>query len=801
MVGQMVKSLAEIMQSAHTEEEVKDIFQNFFEIQGAGFGAIDLHIQHIYFEAKIHNTNIFQMLAQLLLTIYRDQAKMDLPEYIGGFDKYKCGIVEFDDLWQKLTSYSDINWNQTPSSVDEKTIKLVEQFAASNLKLYEFGTDDKELKTVLHQIQNGRGLRGQLLQKKINSNNFVSVFMKWQRALENNIVDTDDQFSKKQGILPGDFYLADLLSEDNKSIPDLDKLKILRDGDKYVSNVKIDGSLFVKEYKIKNPDLHNQFWNKYRRPPKREYWNIISERRDLLVPQGIREFKGAFFTPAIWVEKSQEYLANVFGDDFANMYIWDCAAGTGNLLAGLPQERRNIFASTLDTPDVEIMKQNMNLFENQIFQFDFLNDDFKPVRNGGKLPDRLYDIIQDPEEQKKLIIYINPPYAEAGSGLGRKFKDGVSKHNQFADKCKAYIGKAVNEVFALFITRIYQELPHSILALFSTLKIVSAPNFTVFRNFFWAKYLGGFVVRANTFDNVKGKFPIGFTMWNLNTKQPITNINCDIIENDGTISGTKRFFAYNKGTKFLNDWLTIENTEHIQPKHQKLGWLIYTANDYTNNIYTNISSTKATSHKTNFEITNENLINTCIYLAVRLSIPADWLNDRDQFLFPTSIATNETDNLLETKQEFLYKNDADFKNNCLIFALFHTQNHISSKDGINHWIPFSEDSVGCNSASSSDFMYNFLKRRNIPDSLSPAALAVYNAGLALWRYYHTLGSNPNASLYDIKEFFKGRNDKGKMNNKSTDPEFNRLESELSNAMRDLASEIEPKIYEYGFLKK
>ena len=797
----MAKTLQEQMHNAHTEEEVKDIFQNFFEIQGAGFGAIDLHIQHIYFEAKYSNTNIFQMLAQLLLTIYRDQSKMDLPEYIGGFDKYKCGIVEFDDLWQKLTSYSDINWNQTPSSVDEKTIKLVEQFAASNLKLYEFGTDDKELKTVLHQIQNGRGLRGQLLQKKINSNNFVSVFMKWQRALENNIADIDDQFSKKQGILPGDFYLADLLSEDNKSIPDLDKLKILRDDDKYVSNVKIDGSLFVKEYKIKNPDLHNQFWNKYRRPPKREYWNIISERRDLLVPQGVREFKGAFFTPAIWVEKSQEYLANVFGDDFANMYIWDCAAGTGNLLAGLPQERRNIFASTLDTPDVEIMKQNMNLFENQVFQFDFLNDDFKPVRDGGKLPDRLYDIIQDPEEQKKLIIYINPPYAEAGSGLGRKFKDGVSKHNQFADKCKAYIGKAVNEVFALFITRIYQELPHSILTLFSTLKIVSAPNFTVFRNYFRAKYLGGFVVRANTFDNVKGHFPIGFTMWNLDTKQPITNINCDIIENDGTISGTKHFFAYNKGTRFLNDWLTSENTEYARSKHQKLGWLIYTANDYTNNIYTNISSTKATSHKTNFEITNENLINTCIYLAVRLSIPADWLNDRDQFLFPTSITTNETDNLLESKQKFLYKNDDDFKNNCLIFALFHTQNHISSKDGINHWLPFSEDFVGCKSASSSDFMYNFLKTRNIPESLSPAALAVYNAGLALWRYYHANGANPNASLYDIKEFFKGRNDKGKMNNRSTDPEFNRLESELSNAMRGLASEIEPKIYEYGFLKK
>lgn len=792
MVGHMAKSLAELMHNAHTEEEVKDIFQNFFEIQGAGFGAIDLHIQHIYFEAKYSNTNIFQMLAQLLLTIYRDQAKMDLPEYIGGFDKYKCGIVEFDDLWQKLTSYSDINWNQTPSSVDEKTIKLVEQFAASNLKLYEFGTDDKELKTVLHQIQNGRGLRGQLLQKKINSNNFVSVFMKWQRALENNIADIDDQFSKKQGILSGDFYLADLLSEDNKSIPDLDKLKILRDGDKYVSNVKIDGSLFVKEYKIKNPDLHNQFWNKYRRPPKREYWNIISERRDLLVPQGVREFKGAFFTPAIWVEKSQEYLANVFGDDFANMYIWDCAAGTGNLLAGLPQERRNIFASTLDTPDVEIMKQNMNLFENQVFQFDFLNDDLKPVRDGGKLPDALYDIIQDPEKQKRLIIYINPPYAE-GDTRFKTVRRGVAD-TKLHDKYLPLVGKAIMEVFIQFITRIYHELPYSTLALFSTLKIVSAPNFTLFRDFFRAKYMGGFAVRADTFDNVSGQFPIAFTMWNLNDKYPITNINCDVIENDGTISGTKRFFAYNTGSKFLNDWQTLWRN-----KHEKIAALGYVGNDFQNQGYVFLSTIGRGHHETNVSI--QNVLQTSIYFAVRHVIQATWLNDRDQFLFPTSKSTNETDNLLETKQEFLYESDEDFKNDCLIFTLFHKQNHISSNDGINHWIPFNEDAVGCKSAFDSDFMYKFLSERNIPESLSPAALAVYNAGLALWRYYHTKGANPNASLYDIKEFFKGRNDKGKMNNKSEDPEFNRLESELSNAMRDLASEIEPKIYEYGFLKK
>ncbi|WP_187150979.1 hypothetical protein [Treponema endosymbiont of Eucomonympha sp.] len=44
-----------------------------------------------------------------------------------------------------------------------------------------------------------------------------------------------------------------------------------------------------------------------------------------------------------------------------------------------------------------------------MFQFDFLNDSF------DKLTAELKKIIGDPEKRKKLIVYINPPYAEAGN--------------------------------------------------------------------------------------------------------------------------------------------------------------------------------------------------------------------------------------------------------------------------------------------------------------------------------------------------------------------------------------------------
>jgi hypothetical protein len=61
--------------------------------------------------------------------------------------------------------------------------------------------------------------------------------------------------------------------------------------------------------------------------------------------------------------------------------------------------------------------------------------------------------------------------------------------------------------------------------------------------------------------------------------------------------------------------------------------------------------------------------------------------------------------------------------------------------------------------------------------------------------------NVNASLYDIRAFFQGVNENGRMNNKSDDEEYNRLIGNLNESLKKLAKKIEPKVYEYGFLKK
>ncbi|MDE5815623.1 MAG: hypothetical protein K2H42_04975, partial [Alistipes sp.] len=69
-------------------------------------------------------------------------------------------------------------------------------------------------------------------------------------------------------------------------------------------------------------------------------------------------------------------------------------------------------------------------------------------------------------------------------------------------------------------------------------------------------------------------------------------------------------------------------------------------------------------------------------------------------------------------------------------------------------------------------------------------------------YYHSqAGANADASFYDIRLHFQGRNNKGRMNSDSTDTRYTELIGTLCKNLKVLANKIEPKVYEYGFLKQ
>ena len=794
-----------------TTEIIGNIDFSVFPSQGDLFGRIPL----LWAEAKTGNYDTTTMFVQLILTIGKARAfdKTLPPAFLGAFDFQKIAFVPYISI-QDIFYLNDFNWNVTPSNHETKEFQLIKERIEKTLKqnahIYDYEKDAKELKFFIERnIANST----HTAKIKIDKNNFIPIYLRWLDVVKPSIeVNWDDL--KKVGILDSDFYLADLFVDDKntQNIEDdqsiRDSLFVIYQNQGYKIAKENLNQMFDATISIRNKEVYQLFWKRYKRPPLKEYQEYIIERRDLLVPQDIRERKGAFFTPRQWVELSQKYLTDYLGENWQDeYYIWDCAAGTGNLLAGLTN-KYNIYASTLDQADVNVMHERIehgaNLLKNHVFQFDFLNDEFIPQKEGGKMPDSLYEIISDEEKRKKLVIYINPPYAEGDNvrGIGRKNVHVSRIHSKYQD----IIGKASSEMFAQFFTRIYNEIPNCKLGEFSKLKILQAPNFSDFRNFYRAKLEKIFVVPANTFDNVSGEFPIGFFIWDTNKKEIFKETIADVYDKKGRFIGIKLLPSYD-GEKYISDWLN-EKSKNISPNY--IGHLASVGNDFQNQRMVFLDNEEKENWKKggrHTRISGENLIPMCIYLSVRHCIPADWLNDRDQFLYPNDG----------------WQTDTEFQSDCLAYTLFHGQNRISSKESINHWIPFTEKEVDAPERFASNFMTDFIKGKikpteeehqkifnqdnlnlipSAPPVFSSEAQVVFDAGRELWRYYMKQENiNPNASLYDIREHFQGRNDKGKMNNNSSDETYTQLIGKMREALKVLAEKITPKVFEYGFLKK
>jgi hypothetical protein len=396
-------------------------------------------------------------------------------------------------------------------------------------------------------------------------------------------------------------------------------------------------------------------------------------------------------------------------------------------------------------------------------------------------------------------MYINPPYAEADNrqGDGRK---GVAE-SEIHRKYSNLMGYTKREMYIQFFTRIHCEIPGVVLANFSTLKNLQAPKFSEFRAYFQAKLEKLFLTPADTFDNVKGQFPIGFFIWNTSKNEKFNYFEADIYDKNTNFIGTKNIWSFDN-SKLINDWIKpYRNT-----KSESIATIIGVGSDFQNQRLVRFGEPfmKVPASNHNWQTSKDNLVETSIYYTVRRIIESNWLNDRDQFLFPKDA----------------WQNDFMFQNDCIAHTLF--SNNISSIFGTNHWIPFTEQEVNAKAKFESNFMTDFIKGKikkeisnetlfkdeaiaeNKPLVFSEEATAVFDAGRELWKYYHSQNDvdiNVNASFYDIRAYFQGTNAQGRMNARSEDATYTKLIGELRNKLSVLADKIKPKVYEYEFLKE
>lgn len=811
-------SLYEKLLHAKSEEDVKDAYIKALGLKGYSKNLIDIQTKEIWFEAKDsakHST--YSMFTQLIYYVQDALNKgIYIPPFLCVIDTQKAAIMKSEDVIPFLAQKTIKNWGKSASSASQEALDAISAHIGTHFVSFKIETHEEEfISTIKDAIKNGDIIRTQ-----ITPDNLKQVFDKWVKMVGQEIKGVEKE---NYALL----FFADIMHDGTVSTHVNLPAELM-----HKNNAPVF-SLGGKLYELGNREGYRQFWAIYHRPPKAEYRNYLLERRDSLIPLDERSFKGAYYTPLAVVDKAYDKLTETLGNNWQKEYVvWDMCCGVGNLEVK-HSNPRNIYMSTLDQADVDVMKATKTCVAAQRFQYDYLNDDI--TEDGcidysltNKVPESLRKAIVD---GKKILVLINPPYAEVGTGVDSGNKAGVAK-TKFATTAMTDYGKASNEIFTQFVARIAQEMPTATLAMFSKLKYVNAPNFEKFRAVWNAHYIGGFIVHSKSFDGLAGNFPIGFLVWKTdqNSKSQIefSEIATEVLDKNVCPIGEKVFFNL-PNSIFLNVWLNRpkRNNQPMLPlknaitpatseprvdswSNNAIAYMYCGKNDLQHSSQQTVLFSSPYGQGDGFYLNPDNLWQAAVIFTVRRIIKPTWINDRDQFLQPTEELTEQ------------------FKTNCLMWMLFNGSNLTASANDldwngkkwsiVNHFIPYTEEEVGAPDRFESDFMVQYLTSfptssesvtqsdaltKTRTELLSSEANAVMVAARILWQAYfaHTdvravrdeLKLNrPDVGWYQIRKALQARNASGDFPPIS----FKQFET----AYKALTEKLQPMVYELGFLK-
>jgi hypothetical protein len=804
---QLVSSLYETLSKVKSEEDVKDAYIKALGLKAYTKGLIDIQTDEIWFEAKDSGKNSsYAMFTQLLHYVQVALNKGEkVPPLLAVIDTEKAALMKSADVLPFLAKKT-VKWGKSASQYTQEALDEISAYIGTYFVSFKMSThEDEFISTVKAAIKSGDIIRTQ-----ITPDNLKQVFDKWVGMIGREIA----------GIKEEDYallFFADIMHDGTVSTHANLPAELMHKNGSPVF------SLNGKMYELGNKEGYRQFWAIYHKPPKSEYRDYLLERRDSLIPLDERSFKGAYYTPLHVVDKAYDKLTETLGKNWQKDYIvWDMCCGVGNLEVK-HSNPRNIYMSTLDQADIDVMKATKTCVAAQRFQYDYLNND---ITDDGKidysltnkLPAGLRAAIA---EGKKILVLINPPYAEAANadnvstagGKNAENKIGVSKTLVAANMDKQ--GYAARELFVQFLVRIAREIPNATIAIFSKLKYVNAPNFENFRATWNATYLDGFVVHSKAFDGLKGNFPIGFLIWRTNEaaaiKQATLEITTEVLDKKAQAKGQKSFYNV-PNEKLLSNWIVRAKSNDIDALPLKnaispttstkdvrgtkwadgaIGSMICKGSDLQNAGTQTALLSSGYCSAGGFFVTDKNLWQSAIVFTVRRVIKQTWLNDRDQFLQPTEPLTDE------------------FKTDCLLWMLFNGSNLTASANDlewngkkwslVNHFIPYTEAEVDAPERFESDFMVQYLADK----TLSAEAQAVLDAGRQLWKSYfaHTdvrtvrdqfKLNRPDVGWYQIRNALAERKKSGDTVPVNLTP--------FETAYETLTEKLRPQVFTLGFLK-
>lgn len=239
-----------------------------------------------------------------------------------------------------------------------------------------------------------------------------------------------------------------------------------------------------------------------------------------------------------------------------------------------------------------------------------------------------------------------------------------------------------------FLYRIGKDFENKIawLGMFSKINYINAKNDQIFRDkIFQYKYERGFTFSSQNFEGCRGKWPVGFLIWNLAERISLDKqeISLDVFNSDVEKVYKKIFHAVNQKLS-LNKWIkrppaikkfppmsaALNVAEKNKDRRDRISEnflcsLTVKGNEFCNQTYTSILSGPYVSAGA-FSVTPENFEQTMIIHAVRRIPKATWLNDRDQFMQP----------IKKLSREFIC--------DCVVWSLFSNSNQTVSLRNVEY---------------------------------------------------------------------------------------------------------------------
>lgn len=528
-------------------------------------------------------------------------------------------------------------------------------------------------------------------------------------------------------------------------------IKALKGSDDIYTHPRKNNVLVVdgKELENVNTRKFDYFWENY---DSNNYslkeLKAITEIADQLIENVSRRFTGDFWTPSLWVNKSQELISQHYGDDWREKYtVWDSSAGAKNLTRDY--KFKNLYSSTLHPEELSI-SDGYNK-DNIAFQYDFLNDDMwmhdtdiienrnqlEKLINNNQLDTYLnglglerkipLELLQDLLDKKPFMFYGNPPYGSNGTGSHSNRKDskiGIAKNS--TNELMKNLGHAKQELYTQFIYRVqligqlfeYSNEDDYNFCFFSNKSFLTSPQFNKFTSGLTEQfsYKNGFMLNAGEFNGTSSTWGIIFHMWGLDGGKNKEELYFDVLKNkDNEIIKLTDWTAKLSNGNTISNWLKeipiskefeeyypltkngfdAPTAKSIRCKMHN-GWIGYLHNHGVNiqnaDKYTGFYSL-GFAVGDGRDITKDNFERITVNFSIKRSVQekiADykllWVRDKDVFGAPS-------DELLTD----------EFVNDCVIYSLFDKQSKQTSlrqyeyKDKTyrveNEFFPFSKQFI------------------------------------------------------------------------------------------------------------